>query len=320
VDAAIALQPKEIVSFEVKALIFTKFKKFDQALDTLDRIRQLGADSMYILLQRARVQIQKADLKAALAELDQAYQLDAKNGDVLLLRAVVHQALGQKEQALADSAKVLELEPDSSTAVRLHAELLADFGKPAEAVAELEKYRLTQPHDTLALMHLASLYSGQQKYTEAIQCLADVLTVDPDQWMALRGRGDALLNLGKHAEAVADYNKAMKLHPKDPGILNNLAWVLATSPDEKVRDGKRAVAMATEACELTDYKLPHILSTLASAYAETGDFETAIKWSSKAVELGKDDEEKESLKKELESYHAHKPWRELLVAGKPQQD
>ena len=69
--------------------------------------------------------------------------------------------------------------------------------------------------------------------------------------------------------------------------------------------------MATEACKLSDYKATYILSTLAAAYAETGDFPAAIKWSTKAVELG-DKPEREELKKELASYQARKPWRELL--------
>ena len=70
--------------------------------------------------------------------------------------------------------------------------------------------------------------------------------------------------------------------PEESGLLNNLAWVLATSPNDKVRDGKRSIELATKACELTEYKEAHILSTLASGYAEEGDFETAKKWSAKA--------------------------------------
>jgi hypothetical protein len=60
---------------------------------------------------------------------------------------------------------------------------------------------------------------------------------------------------------------------------------------------------------MTDYKEAHILSTLASGYAEIGDFETAIKWSTKAVELG-EGEMKDQLQQELESYQQSKPWRE----------
>jgi tetratricopeptide (TPR) repeat protein len=102
---------------------------------------------------------------------------------------------------------------------------------------------------------------------------------------------------------------ALKIQPEDSGLLNNLAWVLATSPEDELRDGQRALELATKACELTDYEEAHILSTLASTYAELGDFDTAVKWSEKAVEAG-EGETKNQLKEELESYREQKPWRE----------
>jgi hypothetical protein len=101
------------------------------------------------------------------------------------------------------------------------------------------------------------------------------------------------------------------VQPKDEGLLNNLAWLLATSPDGEIRDGKRSVQLAEQACELTHYKAAHILSTLAAGYAEQGDFKAARKWSQKAVEVA-GDAEKDNLRKELESYEAEKPWREKL--------
>jgi Tfp pilus assembly protein PilF len=138
-----------------------------------------------------------------------------------------------------------------------------------------------------------------------------VIELDPDNYRALRFRGDAYLRIGKHAEAVADFDKALKLRDDDDGLLNNFAWVLATSPKDDVRDGKRALDLATKAAEKTTYNVPHILSTLAAAYAETGDFETAKKWSQKAVELGEDEETKKQLSAELKSYEEGKPVREL---------
>ena len=119
------------------------------------------------------------------------------------------------------------------------------------------------------------------------------------------------MNLGRRAEALADYDKCLALQPKDMTVLNNLAWLLATAPEANLRDGKRAVLLATQACRMTGYKKDFMLSTLAAAYAESGDFDNAVKWSSKAVELGAENKEYgASLKKELASYQAKKPWRE----------
>jgi hypothetical protein len=67
--------------------------------------------------------------------------------------------------------------------------------------------------------------------------------------------------------------------------------------------------LGTQACEVTEYKQAHILSTLAAGYAETGQWDEAIKWSTKAVEAG-EGSVKEQLEKELASYKEKKPWRE----------
>jgi tetratricopeptide (TPR) repeat protein len=180
------------------------------------------------------------------------------------------------------------------------------------AAAQLEELLEAEPEDPEAELQLAYLYSAEKHYRRAIEKFSAVLEEQPENAAALRGRADVLLSVGRQAEAIADYEKMLALEPDDSHVLNNLAWVLATSPDEKLRDGKRAIELATKACELTKYKEAHILSTLGAGYAETGDFQTAIQWSQKAVELA-GEEQLEALNKELESYRADQPVRELMT-------
>jgi Tfp pilus assembly protein PilF len=155
-----------------------------------------------------------------------------------------------------------------------------------------------------------------------------VLEQDSDDIRALRFRADAYLNIGEHDKAIADFEQALPAFEDDQSLLNNYAWVLATSPDDSLRDGTRALELATKAADLTGYETPHILSTLAAAYAETGDFENAKKWSAKSIELSKKaidaaetDEERaarqtehDQLQKELTSYEEGKPVRERQTA------
>ena len=280
-DKAISLDPKDERNYEAKALVLAQLKKYDESLAVLKSRLDLHVD----------------------------------DAAVLMLRSTIYEDMGKTKEALADVDKVLELKPGLIVAIRRRALLLTAEERYGEAALELEKLRENDPHDLLTLMQLGLLYSAQKKSEKSIAAYSAVLAIQPDVWQALRGRGDAYLNLGKQAEALADYEKALKLAPKDHGILNNLAWVLATSPDAKLRDGKRAVQLAAEACQATDYKLAYILSTLAAAYAETGDFDSAVKWAAKAVELADKDQKDQSaeLKKELESYRAKKPWRERLA-------
>ena len=67
--------------------------------------------------------------------------------------------------------------------------------------------------------------------------------------------------------------------------MNNLAWILSTCADASLRDGKRAVELATHACELTGRKNAWLLDTLAAAFAETGDFKAAVETQREAMAL-----------------------------------
>jgi tetratricopeptide (TPR) repeat protein/CHAT domain-containing protein len=80
----------------------------------------------------------------------------------------------------------------------------------------------------------------------------------------------------RYEEAITQYLKVLETAPKSVSAHNNLAWLLATCPTDRLRDGKKAVVHATKACELSEWKLPHTIGTLSAALAEDGQFEKAI--------------------------------------------
>jgi hypothetical protein len=94
---------------------------------------------------------------------------------------------------------------------------------------------------------------------------------------------------------------------------NALAWVLATCPDDSLRNGEEAVKLAEQACEATRFFDFAKLDTLAAAYAEAGRFDEARKWIVVAVgrarEAGREDlAQRYTERKEL--YAANQPYRE----------
>jgi hypothetical protein len=104
-------------------------------------------------------------------------------------------------------------------------------------------------------------------------------------------------------------NAAQHAAPDDPLVCNNLAWMLATCADARLRDGCRAVALARKACQGTDWKHPYCLGTLGAALAENGAFEEAIHWQTQALDLYPE-EEKPAGRARLEQYRAGQPYRE----------
>jgi len=286
------------------------------ALEDLEKAVKLNPKQPQALLLIARLNmLPEGDAKRAAEAVDKTIELLADDPEqrarALVLRAGIED---DPAKQLADLDLAHQIAPDNTAVMLLRAGIYHELDQPDKAIAELEELRRLKPKNPLVLMQLGMAYSVEKKSQQAIEAYSAMLVEAPDAWPALRGRGDAMLNLGRQVEAVADYEKVLKLRPKDAGTMNNLAWVLATSPDEKLRDGRRAIEMATEACELTEYKQAHILSTLAAAYAETGDFDSAVKWVEKGLEVGSEDESlKEPLEKELEGYRDGKPWRELLA-------
>lgn len=149
---------------------------------------------------------------------------------------------------------------------------------------------------------------------KAIQEFSEAIAISPEERSALGGRAQAYDRSGQFADAIGDYERLVELEPDVFMWQNNLAELLATSPNEADRDGARAVELAKRAIALADQvKLPesaraNLLDTLAAAQAEAGDFGAAVKTQREAIEKAPEGMRGE-MRKRLEAYEAAKAWR-----------
>lgn len=270
-----------------------------------------------VLMAQATGETQKEKLAAARTDADKAIELSDENLDAYLNRARICLALKDLEQAKKDIALLEEKRPEIPDLALLRMDIAIQEKRYSEAISDLERLVQANPENRMLLMQLAGMYQMDDRPRKALRIAERLIQAEGTDWRALRLRGDILLALGRHNDAIADFESAIENASEEDaeelsGILNNLSWVLSTSPEEGVRNGKRALELGLRACELTKYAEAHILSTLAAAYAETGDFDKAVEWSTKAVEVGGKDENEQldQLKEELKSYQEKKPWRE----------
>ncbi|NIP84088.1 MAG: tetratricopeptide repeat protein [Planctomycetales bacterium] len=306
---AVELEPEHAKTHEVLAIDLLLTGKLDEAKAQLDKAVELAPQEASAYAHRARIYLVQGQLEEALADINRAIELNKDNLGWRLLRAQIHQEAEDIAAALADVERIVAVKADFVPAIRMRAVLLAASDREDEAIAVLERALKQTPDNLELLFTLAAFQASLRQPREAVAALDRILQLDPDNFDAYRRRADTLLSIGQQAAALQDYERALKIEPKDSGVLNNLAWVLATSPEEKLRNGRRALELAQTACEVTEYKKAYILSTLAAAHAELGDFDTAVKWSQKALDLGEADV-RQQLAQELESYQAQRPWRE----------
>jgi predicted Zn-dependent protease len=127
---------------------------------------------------------------------------------------------------------------------------------------------------------------------------------------AMRGQ---LLNARNTQErAIEDLGRALSLGSRDPQAYNALAWILATSPEDRLRDGARAKQLALVACELSGWKDAAIIDTLAAAHAERAEFDEAVRRQKEALGFAEFDQRQGGPARErLALYEAGKPYREV---------
>jgi tetratricopeptide (TPR) repeat protein len=331
------VQPDNIMAAELLTATLLQTNKFDEAKALATKIIEANKDNYAGYALRAKVTDQQANglreehqeaerktlhessIADYTAALEKVPQNPATNRlQFLIDRAEAYLSVDKTDEARADVKAALAIKPDDLQAILVRSFCSAREKKYGDAIEDMKMVLEMIDNsggNSLGLhLQLGSYYVANKQPRKAVEIFTNLLSEEIEnpelKSSTLRARADAYLAFGKHVEAIKDYEAALKIEPQDSGILNNLAWVLATSPDDKIRNGDRSIEYGLKACEVTDYKASHILSTLAAGYAEKGDFETAKKWSAKAVELGEGNENIEQLKQELESYKQGKPWRE----------
>ena len=124
---------------------------------------------------------------------------------------------------------------------------------------------------------------------------------------------DIYAQVSKPRKTLDCYDKAIGLDANAVPVLNNLAWFLATCPEDGIRNGARAVELAERACKITEWRAAVLMGTLAAAYAEAGRFPDAITMAEKAIAKARGEKQDDVAKRNgelLELYRSGKPYRE----------
>jgi Tfp pilus assembly protein PilF len=137
-----------------------------------------------------------------------------------------------------------------------------------------------------ALYVRAQIYSREGKYDLALKDCNEALRQDRTVIEAALMRANINARLGKYAEALKEYNSLVSLHPRNvtlARVLSDRAWFYATCPNGSFRNGQQAVKDAKVACSIMVWKDENMIDTLAAAYAETGDFNSAVQYATQAL-------------------------------------
>jgi len=219
---------------------------------------------------------------------------------------------GQLDESIKEIRKSLRLNPSYAGAYNSLGITLQSQGKLDEAVNQFRQALRLNPDFAKAHNNLGIVLAKQGNLDEAITHFVKAIELNPVNDKAHHNLAQTFFSKGDIAGAVKHYRESLRLNPGSIETLCGLSWILATSKRPEFRDGAEAVRLAKRACELTNYRNPETLYTLAAAYAEIGRFTEAVQVAQEAIELclssGKEKRAKDIARLQ-QLYKAGRPYR-----------
>lgn len=345
-DQAIRLKPDDPQSYADRAAELFAQRQFELAVADCERALKLEPGRTALVALRGRCHAENGNSGAALKDFAAALAADpASAAKYRLWRAYLYLDLDEHDSALEDATAAVEAEPNNPEPLfvrgtvrqqtRAYADASADFTaalalKPDHAFALLGRavcallasdYAACEADATAFLKLAPEVVRGYEVRGSARKALGnfegaladfnDAVRRAPGSVTPYNYRAGAHYAQGKYGLAIRDHMEALKRDPRSAPTFNQLAWVWSTCPDPDVRNGERARECATRACELSEWAEPGFVDTLAAACAECGEFDDAIKWQEKALDMldGPDAERRADYRSRLDLYKAGKPAR-----------
>ena len=276
-------------------------------------------DSAELRGRLAEVLAGEDDLAGSARELSRAVQLEPGNPNLRFLYGQTLARQGRMPAALEQFERAIEIDPEDDEAHFLIGVVAAGEGDRAKALRHYQRSLELAPTNLAAHLEIARLLVDSGRIDDALPHYTAILSADPDHAAAHNDLGVSLVRAGRHAEGVEHLRRAYTLDEQYLASGNSIAWVLATNPDDRLRDGTQAVLIAREINARTGDREPALLETLAAAHAENGEFAQAMATIERAMAVttaAGQTRETELLRTRLDLYRSEQPFRDRSSRGR----
>jgi tetratricopeptide (TPR) repeat protein len=310
-DECIRLDPKYADAYNNRANAYLNKEDYDRAIHDYDEAIRLDPKNAVAYYNRGNAYEAKNDHERAFRDYNKAIHLDPKDAVAYYNRGTAFFTKKDYDRALPDYDEAIRIDPKYADAYNSRGLAYLAKSDYDQALRDYNAAIQFDPKNASGYLGRAIAYAFKEDYNRALRDYDEAIQLDPKYALAYNNRAIAYRNKKDYDRAIRDYDEALRLDPKNVRFLNLRAWLLATCPNARNRDGRKAVADAKSACELSNWKDPNNLETLAAAYAEQGDFSNAVKYQKEAIDspaFGK--ENREEARKRLKLYEDKKPYHE----------
>ncbi len=245
--------------------------------------RSSGPGTVSELLARASAYLDRKEYNRALDAYGAAIRLEPGSAAIYALRARVWGAKHARDREVADLTEAIRLDPTDADYRVARALSWSSQGRHEQAMADYDEAIRLRPREARFYVARGDEWRRHLKLDLALADYDLAIRLAPDDARAYLRRAMVAKQRRAYAQAVAELTDLARMAPEDAEVHRALARILATCYNDELRDGRRAVQEATRACELTRWRDPDCLDTLAAAYAEAGDYRSAVAWQQRAI-------------------------------------
>ena len=308
-DQLIKETPNNPALYSSRAMVYSILNDQQQVIADLNMAMRLGSKTPSVYINRGAAYASLGEYEKAIADYSAAIEADYEHPSVFVNRAVTYMALGEAKKASDDLTVALKKDPKNEFALMQRGVAYQRQQQWDKAIADFTTLFEMDEKNIEAISSRGFTHYLKGDGKKAVEDFTTAIKINPESALAYNNRGFNRQTIGQYEEALADFNKAIELAPKYAMAYQNKAWLLATCPDEEVRDGKLAIEAARQAGELREWKVIPDLKSLAAAYAEVGDFDKAVQWQKKVVDMIENEEAKSGEQELLKLYQNKAPFR-----------
>jgi tetratricopeptide (TPR) repeat protein len=266
----IEIDPKFTLAHNNLAVLLGKQGNTDEAVACYRKAIEVAPNNAIFHYNLGFALQKLGKLDEAIAEYREAIRLKPDDADA---RRDLDSALSAR-RTINEATKAIELKPTDWSSWNQRAWAYFQQKQWDRAIADYSKAIELNSNVHTTWFHRGHAYMDLKKWDKAIVDYSELLRRFPDDSNARFDRGLVHENLGHWDQAIADYSKAIKLAPPHDLANRRLSWLLATSPDVKLRDADRAVELAKQGV-LRAPKQYRWWLTLGVAYYRVRDWKAA---------------------------------------------
>jgi Flp pilus assembly protein TadD/4-amino-4-deoxy-L-arabinose transferase-like glycosyltransferase len=256
--------------------------------------------------------VREGDLAKGEQHFRQALKADAHHVSAQVGLGTALARSGRAHEARELFARAVRDHPDNG---ECYVALARAEDQSERAIVEFRKALELEPDHPSAHAELANLLQRHGRTEEAISSFRQALRVTPFSAQPHTGLALALSQVGEPEAAASQFRIALILQPDDLAALENLAWMRATHPEPRLRDGAEAVRLAERACTILTRDDARLLDVLAAAYAEAGRWNQAETTIARGIQVAGAAGQTDllaAMQQRLTGYRMRQPWRESV--------